>query len=472
MNTAALGGSNLWRILVSFALQLLIARRLGIQALGVYTVALAYLNVSQVLSELGLPALLVRDLAAAPHQRRAYLAVMLRLQLVAALVAWAGLIALALVLPYATGTRQAIWLIGASLPFYAVTSACQTLFRAAERMELLLGVEAAINLLILALSLVALLAGADVLPLVAILVITQAISALACAVIVARGDLLAPPQEAVAVPVRALWGSASPFFGLAIADVLLQRVDILLLSIVGGETVTGIYSAAYNLVRVLVKLVQSFWQAVYPTLSRLHAEASDRYGELSSLSLRYGLLLLLPMAALCTGVADELIHVLYAQEYAAAGPVLQRLVWVAPIFFVQMYAVTALMVERRPQLSLAIMGLNLGALVVLLPPLARLGGAAGAAWAAPVAAGIGAVVGAAILAAQDRRAPFAGVGVNIGVIVLAAAAGGLLSGLVPGWWGVRLLAGAATTLALVWFGGALTPADIRRLRQALRGNSA
>ncbi len=205
------------------------------------------------------------------------------------------------------------------------------------------------------------------------------------------------------MPIRALWGSASPFFGLAIADVLLQRVDILLLSIVGGETVTGIYSAAYNLVRVLVKLVQSFWQAVYPTLSRLQAEVSERYGELSSLSLRYGLLLLLPTAALCTGVADELIHALYAEEYAAAGPVLQRLVWVAPIFFVQMYAVTALMVERRPQLSLAIMGLNLGALVVLLPPLARLGGAAGAAWAAPVAAGIGAVAGAVILGAQDRR---------------------------------------------------------------------
>ncbi len=46
------------------ALQLLIAWLLGIPALAAYAVALAYLNVSQVLSELGLPALLVRDLAA------------------------------------------------------------------------------------------------------------------------------------------------------------------------------------------------------------------------------------------------------------------------------------------------------------------------------------------------------------------------------------------------------------------------
>ncbi len=57
--------------------------------------------------------------------------------------------------------------------------------------------------------------------------------------------------------------------------------------------------AAYNLVRVLVKLVQSFWQAAYPTLSRLRRQASSRYALLSALSLRYGLLLLLPAAALC-----------------------------------------------------------------------------------------------------------------------------------------------------------------------------
>src|SRR5438874_11553797 len=72
MNTGAMASSNLWRIMISFALQLLIARKLGLAGLGAYTIALAYLNVCQVVSELGLPGLLVRDLAQTPTHRRSY----------------------------------------------------------------------------------------------------------------------------------------------------------------------------------------------------------------------------------------------------------------------------------------------------------------------------------------------------------------------------------------------------------------
>lgn len=62
VNTGALTSASLYRIGTSFVLQLLIARNLGIEGLGHYTIAMAYLNVSQVISELGLPALLVHDL--------------------------------------------------------------------------------------------------------------------------------------------------------------------------------------------------------------------------------------------------------------------------------------------------------------------------------------------------------------------------------------------------------------------------
>lgn len=66
LNTGVLIGSSLWRILISFGLQVLIAYRLGVQGFGQYTAILAYLNVCQVLYELGLPQLLVRYLSQQP----------------------------------------------------------------------------------------------------------------------------------------------------------------------------------------------------------------------------------------------------------------------------------------------------------------------------------------------------------------------------------------------------------------------
>ncbi|OUC09823.1 hypothetical protein RY27_00510, partial [Litorilinea aerophila] len=163
VNTGALTSSSLWRIALSFVLQVLIARGLGVAALGQYTVAMAYLNVSQVISELGLPVLLVRDLAQMPTRRRAYFRTALWVQMASALLTWGGLVLLTLVLPFSASTRPALWLVGASLPFFAVTSVCETLFQAGERMELVMGIEMLVNLLIVAVSLVALWLGGEVL---------------------------------------------------------------------------------------------------------------------------------------------------------------------------------------------------------------------------------------------------------------------------------------------------------------------
>ena len=76
-------------------------------------------------------------------------------------------------------TRVALWLVGASLPFFAVTSVSETLFQTAERMELLMGVEVLINFLIITISILILWLDGNVVQLVGVIVFTQIISALA-----------------------------------------------------------------------------------------------------------------------------------------------------------------------------------------------------------------------------------------------------------------------------------------------------
>ncbi|MCB0185322.1 MAG: oligosaccharide flippase family protein, partial [Caldilineaceae bacterium] len=208
INTSALASSSLWRIVMSFLLQLLIARRLGVVSLGQYTIALAYLNVCQVLSELGLPTLLVRDLAQMPWLRRSYYAWALRIQSMAALVAWGGLVIITLLLPLPSATRVLLWVVGASLPFYAVTSASQMLFQSGERMEYVMSIELLINTLILLLSLAVLLNGGGTLALVTVLVFTQLISAGLSLILVRRSALLAEPQQPVAWQWSLLWRRA------------------------------------------------------------------------------------------------------------------------------------------------------------------------------------------------------------------------------------------------------------------------
>ncbi|MCB0185614.1 MAG: oligosaccharide flippase family protein, partial [Caldilineaceae bacterium] len=317
LNTSALAASSLWRIGLSFVLQIFIANRLGAVGLGQYTTALAYLNVCQVLGELGLPQLLVRDLARHPGHRRHYFATALLLQIGASFVVWGALSALVWFLPLQADTRLALIVITASLPMYAVSSVCAMIFQAGERMEVVMSVEMAVNTLIVGISLWILWRGGGVVQLAAVLIASQTASMALYLWILRRSALLVDGVATTVAPsmwstMRTMLGQARPFYGLALANVLLHRLDVLLLSALAGEAITGIYSAAYLVVRILMILSQTFWQALYPTLSRLHHQAVAQYRQLTNLAVRYGLMVLLPVAALGSGAVTLLLTMVIA----------------------------------------------------------------------------------------------------------------------------------------------------------------
>ncbi len=461
LNAAALTGSNLWRIAISFLLQILVARRLGLEALGHYTLLMACLNIGQILSEVGLPLLLVRDLARQPSLRRATLRRALLIQGAASLIAAAGLALLSGLLPVDSPLRPALWWIAASFPFYAILSVGETLFQAAERMELVLGVEGAINLLTLLASIVVLWRQGTVVELAAVVALAQVVSVLLALWLVVRGRFLAGTQRPAAEGVTGLVRQAMPFFGLALADVLLQRLDILLVGLVGGATLAGLYSAAYNLLRVAVKLIQSVWRALYPTLSRLSAQTPERYRQLSAWSLRYGLLGCVAPAVIGMALAPEILTLLYGPEFLDSAPVLRILIWIMPLFFLETAVVTQLLVEQRARDGLWLTALHVAALGLLLPLGSRWGGVAGAAWAALLAQ-FSAVAAAGIMLRSGRQW-LAALAAHWPVLVVTLIAYAAASGL-PLAWPLRGALGLLLYGVGLLLGQVVTWPELKRLR--------
>ncbi len=486
LNTGALAGSSLWRIGLSFVLQVVIASRLGPQGLGQYVTALAYLNVSQVLSELGLPRLLVRDLAQAPHHRGRAFRQALAMQFLAGILVWIGLAGLTWLLPYSPETRQVLLVAAASLPLFAITSSAETVFQAAERMELVMGVEMTTNALIVGASLGVLALGGSVVHLAGVLVGTQAVSALLCLVLLAHTGLLRPasrgpgpvrvpaPQAGASPGWRRLLRSAQPFYYLTLANVLLHRTDILLLSVLAGDRTTGIYSAAYLVVRVFLVLTQTFWQALYPTLSRLRHQRPSQYIRLAQLAVRYGVMGLLPGAALLTAVALPLMALLFPQVAPTAGaPVLQTLAWAAPLFFLASGATTLLLVEHRARASLAVALVHLAGMALLLPALIPAFGPVGA--AVGVVAAIGASAGVGLYLLRQVQAPVRVPRRLPWLLFAALSTGGLVALGVqqtdPGslLWIPLAGGGGLLYLTFLWSTGLLSVDDWALFRRALQG---
>src|SRR5690606_37819003 len=141
-------------------------------------------------------------------------------------------------------------------------------------------------------------------------------------------------------------------------DVLLQRLDILLLSLFGNPLLLGTYSAAYNLVRVGIKLIQSLWRAVYPTLARLYPTTPARARQVANMLLFVGVILCILVTFMATVSTTPILRLVYGLTVEANGQVDQEgsallssvlswLVWQVPLFFLELYATTWLLVVGR-----------------------------------------------------------------------------------------------------------------------------
>ncbi len=268
VNTSALTAGNLWRIGAAFLVQVLIARRLGVAALGAYAVTLAWLNVGQVIIEAGLPGLLVREVSGRPQVRRAWFWRVLSLHVAISLLVWGVLAAPALLaglgglggLGALEGNRMLLLIGGASLPLYALFMAASSIFEASERMERILAAETLSNGVLLAGALLVLGLGRGVAAILWVTVLAQGAALAVALLLLWRGRFLAGPQEPVALPWRGSLRRAAPFFGIALTDVLQQRSDLLLLSLFASPVLIGAYSAANSIVRVGIKLVNVWWR--------------------------------------------------------------------------------------------------------------------------------------------------------------------------------------------------------------------
>jgi len=379
-NTLFLSAAQGIRMLLGFVLIIYIANVYGVAWQGKFSILLAFLNIFQVLVSFGLPRLITREVArdAAAGNRFFWAGLAGQgLTTLAFMVLMAGVVAL---MPYPADTKQMLWLAVLALPLFTLYSVAGALLRAHERMHYLVYAEVASSIAQLAVAVILLSAGGSVLALAAIRIAGLSLAAVAVAAAALRLGYITRPAWDGAFT-RGLLRQSTDFFGMAAFDALLQRLDVLILSVLAGEIAAGLYDAAFQFVKVLMTLVLSFTDAIYPTLSRLHVQARERFALATGKALSYGFILLLPVAAGTTLLAPDLIALLYRRpDYAPAAEVLAVLSWALLAYFGQILLTRVLMAGAHPHLAFQITAAMVGVGVVVLAGLSAWLGPSGAAW--------------------------------------------------------------------------------------------
>jgi O-antigen/teichoic acid export membrane protein len=166
---------------------------------------------------------------------------------------------------------------------------------------------------------------------------------------------------------------------MAVAVAGFYRVDQVVVQGLAGAAANGLYGAAARVAFTATVGGSLVVMATYPELSRT-AAAPRVYGTTLRRTLALSIAVALAAGTVVFAAADSIVSVLFGPSFAGAAPILRILSLVVVgngVTLVGMYSASALGRERRAVLLAAIMiGLNLGANLLLVPRF----GAVGAAW--------------------------------------------------------------------------------------------
>lgn len=372
-NTGAILTANVLSRAVGLLGVILIARSLREEGFGLFSFVFAYIEFFAIFTDLGLNAILVREIAkdrsAAERLLGAALSLKLFLSLAAALLSWAVIS----VLPYPWMTKLLVYLASLVLFTSFRLPSFRSLFDVIFQVELTMKHPAFLGLL------TEVLAASAVLLVVAFrgglpaLVLVQVFAGL-------PGFLLLGHRFRKSVSVKwildiGLWRrmleESLPLALTGIFVLIYSRVDVLMLSLMKGDAAIGYYAAAYRLTGTLGLIPSALMASFYPLMSQYHVTSPEAFRKAFHQGLDILVLIAAPMAAIFSVLSEPLLKLIYGQAFWPSAPALVLLSWAAALNFLSYLIMTAFNAMNKQgvnaRLTFSMILINIATNFLLIP---------------------------------------------------------------------------------------------------------
>lgn len=414
--------------IISIAGGALLFRHLGVVDAGRYTTALSLGALVAGITDLGLTAIAIRELATLEGEARARLARnMLGIRLVLTTIGVLLVTAFAFV-AYGGLLGAGVLITGAGVLVASVQSTYATPLMAELRLGWVAGLDLARQLASVALIVAFVLLGATLLPFVAVPLLT-ALAIVVPTALLARRSV--PLRPAFALPEwRAIVAPVLTYSLAVAAGALAFRLAIVLVSVLAGEQELGYFSISFRIVEVLLIIPGLLVGAAFPIFARAARDDPERLGYALSRVFEASLIAG-AWIALTLGIGAPLaVEIMGGGEFAPAADVLVFQAIGLGASFVAAVWGFGLLSLRLHRVILAFNVSALAILSVVVTVLASIDGARGAAIGIAAVEVVGAVVPAILLVhGRPHLRPGLGVVPKVAVAALVGAAPLLVPGL-------------------------------------------
>lgn len=356
--------------ILGFFATMYIARYLDAEGYGTLSFATALTAIFAIFADLGLNALMIREIARDRTLAPKYLGNIAVLKLTLSVITF-GMIALAMhLLDYPWETTEVVYLIALSALVTAFSDMFYAVTRAYERMEFTAIAQTVGSILILSGALLAIAKGFSVVGFAYIYLIT-ALAMLAYSFGVTCWRFALPALELDVSFCKKTIRQAWPFAIIAVSMAVYYWIDSVMLSIMKDNEVVGWYSAAYRLVFLLQFIPQAYFGAVFPVMSRLYVTSRESLRVVYAKSVKYLFILAVPIAIGTTILAERIVTGIFGVEYQPSVIALQLLIWSMVATFMSASCATLLnSLNKQSAMAALIMAtavLNVALNLILIP---------------------------------------------------------------------------------------------------------
>lgn len=388
--TIRVGKNSLWLLAARLGAQalalitLLLARKLGSVGFGEYVFFTTVIFVGNVFSTCGTDMFFIREIAADDDLARLPAALWIQLFLSGVLIA--GVIFAAPRLPnQSPDAVLALQIYSLALIPMSFTSVFTTALRGKQRMDsyALLNFAGALLQALLVLFFINISIANGLVLLAVLLLTSQFVAAFLAGWLCARQiDGFWMGWRFSWLDVRAVFAASASLGVLGLLGMFYQKLSLLLLTLLVGPLLTGLYAAAQRVVEASKVLHIAALTALYPLMAQAESQSSESAAGALALSWKLLLAGSVALALSLSLLAAPAVDLLYGAAFASAVPVLRILAWALIPYTVSSFLTLALVASRRARavgwaLMVSLLGLALFS-VWWIPAY----GLAGVAWAA------------------------------------------------------------------------------------------
>jgi len=125
-----------------------------------------------------------------------------------------------------------------------------------------------------------------------------------------------------------------PFAVTGLLYTIYYSIDIVMLTKMVGSYATGIYNATYKLISVLTLFYSVYTAVIFPVMSRYYKNDESLLLISFEKSIKYLMLVIIPLAVATAFYSAEVMHLIYGQSYKGGASVLSILIWTVCLLFI------------------------------------------------------------------------------------------------------------------------------------------